>query len=111
MLVVVLITLIIIIGQVKVQHRVVNLENKVFSYIGKLSFGLYVYHPLIILIFSKYLKFNFFDSDTLNAVIVFITVLGSSIIISHLSYYYFEKKFLNRKVKFSIIESSNVKEV
>ena len=45
-----LITLIIIIGQINMKNRIVNLESKPMSYLGKLSFGIYVYHPLIILI-------------------------------------------------------------
>ncbi|WP_367211291.1 hypothetical protein [Sphingobacterium sp. R2] len=51
-----------------------NLENQRFSYIGKLSFGLYVYHPLIIILLSHYLDFRIFELSVLNAIVIFASV-------------------------------------
>ncbi|WP_223584180.1 acyltransferase family protein [Sphingobacterium sp. GVS05A] len=103
------VTLIIIIGQIKIKNRIVNLENPLFSYIGKLSFGLYVYHPLFIVGFYKFIDFHFFSNELLNVVIIFLSVLVSSLIMAHVSYYYFEQKFLNMKTRYSVVESSNIK--
>jgi peptidoglycan/LPS O-acetylase OafA/YrhL len=103
------ITLTIIIGQIKIRNKVVDLENKPLSYIGKLSFGLYVYHPLIITVFYKYLNFKYFDSAALNAGFIFMSVFCLSILVSHISYFYFEKRFLNVKLKYSVVTSSNSK--
>jgi len=61
-------------GQVNVKNRVINLENQRFSYIGKLSFGLYVYHPLIIILLSHYLDFRIFELSVLNAIVIFASV-------------------------------------
>jgi peptidoglycan/LPS O-acetylase OafA/YrhL len=106
-----LITLIIIIGQINIKNRIVNLENKIMSYFGKLSFGIYVYHPLLILILSKisftngFYKFEEFE----KTVIVFLLIIFFTIVVSHMSYYKYEVKFLKLKHKFSIIKSTNNK--
>jgi peptidoglycan/LPS O-acetylase OafA/YrhL len=103
------ITLIIIIGQINVKNRIVNLENTLFSYIGKLSFGLYVYHPLIIILTHKYIAFNFFNSIYINVICVFLFVFVITLVVSHISYFYFESRFLNLKHKYSVVDSSNSK--
>lgn len=107
-----LITVIIIIGQINKVNRIVNLENKLMSYLGKLSFGIYVYHPLLLVLFSDIFKNNITLTDE-NELVYFVGIFTFSItltiIISHISYYYFEIKFLKIKEKFSIIKSSNVK--
>jgi len=103
------ITLVIIIGQINVKNRIINLENTVFSYIGKLSFGLYVYHPLVIILAYKYLNFNLFESLYLNVVSVFVFVFFATLSVSHISYFYFERWFLNLKSRYSVVDSSNSK--
>jgi peptidoglycan/LPS O-acetylase OafA/YrhL len=42
------VTLIIIFNQIGNPKRLISLENKLFDYLGKISFGLYVYNPLVI---------------------------------------------------------------
>ncbi|WP_425598067.1 acyltransferase family protein [Flavobacterium crassostreae] len=104
-----LITFIIIIGQIKVENRVVNLENKAMSYLGKLSFGIYVYHPLIILVLSRFLTINeiYSSNELIYTFGIFILTILFTLLVSHLSYYKFEKNFLKLKHKFSVIKSTN----
>ena len=45
-----------IIGQINVKNRIVNLETSICDYLGKISYGIYVIHPLVIFIFSKTLN-------------------------------------------------------
>lgn len=106
-----LLTLTIIIGQINIKNRVVNLENKIVSYFGKLSFGIYVYHPLLIFILAKISFTNSFYEfkEFEKAVIIFLLVIFFTIMISHISYYKYEVKFLKLKHKFSIIKSTNNK--
>jgi peptidoglycan/LPS O-acetylase OafA/YrhL len=90
---------------VKGNNRVINFifDNKILRYFGKISYGLYVFHwplhllslPFIIKGLSKYLEGNF-----LLIVSASITTLAG-ILLSIISYYYFESFFLNIKKRIS----------
>jgi peptidoglycan/LPS O-acetylase OafA/YrhL len=99
---------IILILNVATNHKsVINLELPVFNFLGKISYGLYVYHPLIIIILLKlFNQNNMFNIKGLN-ILFSISVLIFSIIISYLSYRYFENPFLKLKKKYSQIISGN----
>lgn len=83
-----------------------KLENKVYTWLGKRSYGIYMYHPVII-----YLTFIFFDltgqadNSFQHNIILYTIITALTIIVSHLSYQYFEKPFLSFKQKFTIIQS------
>jgi peptidoglycan/LPS O-acetylase OafA/YrhL len=81
-----------------------------FTRLGKISYGLYVYHilafrltmPLMLLIIRKAaFRFDLASSE----VIVFSMGLAMTVIISFLSYQVLEKTFLKLKVRFTAIES------
>lgn len=95
---------IIIFNQINNPSPILSLENRVFDYLGKISFGLYIYNPLLISLISI-----FFLNDNTNGflkVILFVLItFGAIILVSHLSYFYFEKRFLNLKNRFTTIES------
>lgn len=69
------------------------LKNSFLSYTGKISYGLYVYHPICFLVVSQYFHPS---SLILNIVLSF----SLSYLISMLSYHFFEMKFLLLKNKF-----------
>jgi peptidoglycan/LPS O-acetylase OafA/YrhL len=77
------------------EKNIINqiLKNKFFSYSGKISYGLYVYHPLSFLIVFKFL-------NTQNWVLLLISCFLLSYLISSISYHFFEVKFLNLKKYF-----------
>jgi peptidoglycan/LPS O-acetylase OafA/YrhL len=64
---------------------------KVFNYLGKISYGLYIYHFIVVFFISKLT-----DSLALLAVFSF----GLTTLISVFSYNYFEKPILNLKKKY-----------
>lgn len=70
------------------------LQQKFLLYSGKISYGLYVYHPLCFLIVNKYFKSS-------SIIIDFITSFIFCYVIASLSYYLFESLFLSFKKKFS----------
>ena len=104
-----LVTSFIIIGQIGVKNRIVNLDNFVFEQIGKLSYGIYVYHPLIIYLFYKTGALDSISNIYLKIFTVFIVIIISTLIISYVSYNYFEKSFLRYKDRFMIVKSRNYK--
>lgn len=86
-------------------HSLINLENKGFNYLGKISYGLYMYHPLGIVIALKLLMMA-----NLNSMIFqYILSLSVTILLSAISYKYFEKYFVLKKIKYSkIVSGDNV---
>jgi peptidoglycan/LPS O-acetylase OafA/YrhL len=98
---------IIIIGQIKIKNRTINLENNTLNFLGKYSYGIYIYHPLFIFLFSKSLVFNNIENEIIKSILVFTSIILTTIIVAYLSYELFEKKFINLKSKYSVIHSSN----
>lgn len=101
-----IVSLCLIIGQINVKNRVVNLETKTMNFLGKISYGIYVIHPLLILGFSNLLsKINIIIP--VKYILVYLIVIGATIGIAYLSYNYFERYFLKLKEKFQVIRSAS----
>ena len=99
-----LLTVILIANLSENKKTLINLENKTFDFLGKISYGLYVYHPLIIFYFSKLLKdvkMNLY----LKHLIAYEGVFVITLLTASLSYKFFELPFLKLKDKFSVIIS------
>lgn len=102
------VTLFIIIGQIKIRNRLINLELGVFDFLGKISYGIYVLHPMVILFFSKLLC-DWEIESIYKYITIYIIILAITIFISYLSFNYFEKFFLIFKRKFVVVKSSSSK--
>jgi len=80
-----------------------SLENPVLNYLGKISYGLYMYHALCIVITIKILAaFNIY-----NSIGVFVFSFITTILFATASYEFIETWFLKRKVRFSKIISGD----
>ena len=76
-----------------------DLSGSIISYIGKISYGLYIYHYFIIaIVVSLFKKYSL--PHYLGAPGVFWTALILTIIVASLSYYLLEKPILNLKTRF-----------
>lgn len=76
------------------------LNNRLLRYIGKISYGMYIYHkiiPLIISIIS--IKFSI-QINFGHPILYYMVNLIILLIVSHLSWKFIEKWFINQKVKF-----------
>lgn len=83
-------------------HKIkINLENRIFNYLGKISYGLYMYHPIAIVLTLAIISYINFVSNWLIYPISF----AFTIILSGLSHKYFESFFLKFKKNFSNIIS------
>jgi len=77
-------------------------KNRVISYLGKISFGLYCYHGVVITILIKVLERFDFEETMWHVFLIYpIIILAISIGLSALSYKYFEGFFLKLKKRFS----------
>ncbi len=80
--------------------KLINIDYSIPNYLGKISFGLYMYHWIILeLIFrnnwihvNTYFRFN---------IILYTLVLAVTIGVSSFSYHFIEKRFLRIKEKYS----------
>jgi len=71
-----------------------------FRYLGKISYGLYVYHGIFILLFLQ-LPIVFEPNGWYHLLFRPLLILGCTIMVSAISYQYFEKPFLQWKSKLS----------
>jgi peptidoglycan/LPS O-acetylase OafA/YrhL len=102
------ITVILILGQITVKNRLINLDNRVCNFLGKISYGIYVIHPLVIFFSAMFLK-NINLPLILKYTVVYGIVVGLTIFLAWLSYEYFEKRFLQIKMRYTTVASSNIK--
>ena len=83
-----------------------NLNWPFMEYLGKISYGIYVYHWVVILTVLYLIKNNAF-LKSLNAyqidLFLYPIILTLIIFISHISYFYFENFFLKKKIGYSKI--------
>lgn len=68
------------------------LESKIMQYLGKISYGIYVWHIAALFLVEKYLITRFWPID-------FIFSLILTLIMAHLSFFYFEREALRYKQK------------
>jgi peptidoglycan/LPS O-acetylase OafA/YrhL len=77
-------------------------DSAALRYLGKISYGLYVYHMLGIWIADRLLSFG---SSLLRGGARFVLALGLTIIISAISYRFLEAPFLRLKRQFTYVPS------
>jgi peptidoglycan/LPS O-acetylase OafA/YrhL len=97
---------------------IADFENRFFNYLGKISYGIYMFHIL-----SIYVIFRFFYHwiDEINRIfpnpehaalaISALVILGSTcfvVLISTLTFTYLEKPLLEMKIKFSSIVTGDI---
>lgn len=100
--------LIIILNVVGNKNIKIKLENNVFNFLGKISYGIYMYHfmiiPFVLLFVSNYK--TQINPIALN-VIIYVLVISLTILVSAISFYFFENKFIKLKSKYSPIKSGS----
>ena len=77
-------------------------ENQLLNYLGKISYGIYMYHQIIIVFFINILLKYFNKFEQLNNILIYSSSIILTVIVSHLSYAFFEKPILRYKSRFSL---------
>lgn len=94
---------VIIINLAANKNTLIKLENNIFHYLGKISYGIYMFHPIAIILTLKVLyKYNISN--------IYVQIVLTSLVtisISSISYKYFESYFIKRKNTFSKIISGD----
>lgn len=81
-------------------NSIINLENRLCNFMGKISYGLYMYHPLAI-VTCLYVIRRFLPYSTGFSVLLYLTSYALTTLLAWLSYEYFEKQFLKLKDRFA----------
>lgn len=90
------------------KESIFHLENKVFNYLGKISYGMYLLHEFVILMLLPLVLPYLVDLPSyIKSFIGYLIAFGLTIIISHISFYCFEIQFLKLKNKVSYFKTSN----
>jgi peptidoglycan/LPS O-acetylase OafA/YrhL len=91
------------------RKTVLKLEGKIPKYLGKISYGLYVYHitalKLAFIAVSGSIGFN---AGSIGNIVYYVMGITLSIIFAAVSYEVMERKFLRLKNRFSLIQSGEV---
>jgi peptidoglycan/LPS O-acetylase OafA/YrhL len=83
----------------------INLDNRVFNFLGRISYGIYIIHPLIMYALKQLLPMLNMPGIWEQVFFSF-TVLLLTICVSWLSYHFFEKRFLLLKERFTVIKNT-----
>jgi len=101
--------LIIVINISSNKKSIVTMENTFFNFLGKISYGLYMYHNIAIVICIKLLAGKAglkFETIYSNA-ILYVLSFALTIAMAWLSFNYFEKVFLKFKHLFTKVKSGS----
>ncbi|MCH2197513.1 MAG: acyltransferase [Flavobacteriales bacterium] len=91
-------------------NSILRLERKWLSTLGKISYGIYMFHMLIIVgvlhLFMMFLPPGEAPSFLIN-VAIYVVSIGLTLLVSYLSYHYFENRFIRMKRKFTKVVSGD----
>lgn len=81
---------------------VLRIENKSFNYLGKISYGLYMLHPLAITFAFRLVQLWYQKVEgVVPNLLLYVSTFVLTFLLAFLSYQYFEKVFLKSKHKFN----------
>ncbi len=98
---------IVIINAAANQKSLLYLKVWGLNYLGKISYGVYMYHNIMVVLALKVCAHYFSTSSALFLVTSYLVAILLTLFISHLSYWYFERLFLSLKNKFTVVGSTN----
>ena len=92
----------------QLDNPIINLENRVCDFVGKISYGIYVIHPLLIFGLSALYRGTGLQLPAAASItLIYSIITATTIFVAWLSYKFFESPFLRMKNKFAIIHSQN----
>jgi peptidoglycan/LPS O-acetylase OafA/YrhL len=83
------------------KHVPATIDIAPMKFLGKISYGLYMYHWIVISMILHYFGAYFQKNTNTSNIVLYIFVLGATIIVSTASYYLVELRLLKLKDKFN----------
>jgi peptidoglycan/LPS O-acetylase OafA/YrhL len=84
------------------KNCIFSLENKVLNFLGKISYGIYMFHFIALTIAIRMLMYFNFPSGFA----IYIVAAALTLALSVLSYFFFEAYFLRKKDTYSVFKKS-----
>jgi peptidoglycan/LPS O-acetylase OafA/YrhL len=86
-----------------------KLENTFYNLLGKISYGIYMYHLVVIYFTIKFLDYCnlFYAKNIYSNLLLYIMVISITSLVSYMSYTLFERKFLKIKSRYTLINSTS----
>jgi peptidoglycan/LPS O-acetylase OafA/YrhL len=81
-------------------QTILKLENPVFNYLGKISYGIYMYHFIALTIAIRLLQYT----GLVNSFLVYVLGFTVTVLLAAFSYHFFEAWFLKVKRRFAFFE-------
>ncbi len=97
--------LIIILNVATNPASILKLNIGLLDYLGKISYGFYMYHLIFLFLVTKLIRPYYTDFPIASNFLIYVVSFIATGIISHLSYRFFEKYFIKRKKKFTQVIS------
>lgn len=102
----------IIILNISCNHKtIINLEHPVLDYLGRISFGIYMYHMMCIVFtlhfLPPYMHLTKMDLNSTQNMAIYLMSTVLTILVASLSYHFFERRFIRMKKKVTRIESGD----
>ncbi len=86
------------------KNSVLFLSHKMFEFLGKISYGIYMYHPICILLSYKAALFIYGNvTSVLSNILLYSFTILLTIAVAFLSFKYVESYFLKFKHRFTIV--------
>lgn len=81
------------------EKRIINIDIYPFNKLGRLSYGIYLFHPIVSYPVRFTMSKNIHFSNLINnlPILYHLIIIGLTIIIAHFSFQYFEGYFLKKK--------------
>lgn len=81
------------------------LENKVAIFLGNISYSMYMLH-MVVIVFSSFFLKNYIGEHTfIKFLLLELFIISTTILLSWISYQFFEKRFLVLKSRFTKVQS------
>ena len=100
--------MIIILNVASNKDSLIKLRHKTFNVLGRISFGMYMYHMMVIVFVLNILKYFQVPHDGLegiNGALLYLVITALTLLIAYLSYTYFEVFFIKKKKAFTKVIS------
>jgi peptidoglycan/LPS O-acetylase OafA/YrhL len=88
-------------------HSLIRIENRLFIFLGNISFSIYMFHEIVIKMIMEGLvrMWGMSFNDAASNLALYALSIAGTLGVSAIAYYGFEKRFLRLKSSFAVVES------